>query len=282
MSIARTAPCHAHQTLHLAETVADLGQWCQKPPTNPVWHNATACDSSKALDISWWTLSCAVSVLWSALYIMVDLEQYSLCAVFNPVYHGGPWAVQSLCCHQPCISWWTLSSAVSVLSSALYIMVDLEQCSLCAVISPVYHGGPWAVHYLCCHQSCISWWTLNSAVSVLSSALYIMVDLEQCSICAVISPVYHGGPWAVQSLCCHQPCISWWTLSSAVSVLWSALYIMADLEQCIICAVISPVYHGGPWIVQSMCCHQPCISWWTLSSAVSVLSSALYIMVDLE
>ena len=38
-------------------------------------------------------------------------------------------------------------------------MVDLEQCSLCAVISPAY-----------------------------------LVDLEQCSLCAVISPVYHGGP----------------------------------------------------------------------------------------
>ena len=73
---------------------------------------------------------------------MVDLEQCRLCAVISPVYHGGPSAVQSLCCHQPCISWWTLSSAVSVLSSALYITVDLEQCSLCAVISPIYHGGP--------------------------------------------------------------------------------------------------------------------------------------------
>ena len=172
---------------------------------------------------------------------MVDLEQCSLCAVISPVYHGGPWAVQSLCCHQHCITWWTLSSAVSVLWSALYIMVDLQQCSLCAVISPVYHGGPWAVQSLCCHQPCISWWTLSSAVSVLSSALYIMVDLEQYSLCAVISPVYHGGPWAVQSLCCHQPCISWWTLSSAVSVLSSALYIMVDLEQCSLCAVISPV-----------------------------------------
>ena len=235
----------------------------------------------------------------SALYIMVDLEQCSLCAVICPVYHGGHWAVRSLCCDQPCISWWTLSSAVSVLWSALYIMVDLEQYSLCAVISPVYHGGPWAVQSmcchqpcipggpwavqsLCCHQPCISWWTLSSAVYVLWSALYIMVDLEQCSLCAVINPVYHGGPWAVQSLCCHQPCISWWTLSSAVYVLWSALYIMVDLEQCSLCAVISPVYHGGPWAVQSMCCDQPCISWWTLSSAVYVLSSALYIMVDLE
>ena len=35
-----------------------------------------------------------------------------------------------------------MSSAVSVLSSALYIMVDLEQRSLYAVISPVYHGRP--------------------------------------------------------------------------------------------------------------------------------------------
>ena len=228
------------------------------------------------------TLSSAVSVRRSALYIMADLEQCSLCAVISPVYHGGPWAVQSLCCHQPCISWSTLSSAVSVLSSALYIMVDLEQCSLCAVISPVYHGRPWAVQSLCCDQPCISWSTLSSAVSVLSSTLYIMVDLEQCSLCAVISPVYRGRPWAVQSLCCDQPCISWSTLSSAVSVLWSALYIMVDLEQCSLCAVISPVYHGGPWAVQSLCCHQPCISWSTLSSAVSVLWSALYIMVDLE
>ena len=287
---------------------------------SPVYHGGPWAVQYLCCDqpcISWWTLNSAVSVLSSALYIMVDLEQCSLCAVISPVYHGGPWAVQSLCCHQPCISWWTLNSAVSGLSSALYIMVDLEQCSLCAVISPVYHGGPWALQslcchqpciswstlssavsvlfispvyhgrpwaaqYQCCHQPCISWWTLSSAVSVLSSALYIMVDLEQCSLCAVVSPVYHGGPWAVQSPCCHQPCISWWTLSSAVSVLSSALYIMVDLEQCSLCAVVSPVYHGGPWAVQSLCCHQPCISWWTLSSAVSVLSSALYIMVDLE
>ena len=38
MSLARTAPCHAHQILHLAETVADFGQWYQRPPTNPVWY----------------------------------------------------------------------------------------------------------------------------------------------------------------------------------------------------------------------------------------------------
>ena len=265
--------------------MVDLEQCSLCAVISPVYHGGLwAVQSLRCHQpcISWWTLSSVVSVLSSALYIMVDLEQCSLCAVISPVYHGGPWAVQSLSCHQPCISWWTLSSAVSVLSSALYIMVDLEQCSLCAVISPVYHGGPWAVQSLCCHQPCISWWTLSSAVSVLWSALYIMVDLEQCSLCAVISPVYHGGPWAVQSLRCHQPCISWWTLSSVVSVLWSALYIMVDFEQCSLCAVISPVYHGGPWAVQSLCCDQPCISWWTLSSAVSALSSALYIMVDLE
>ena len=268
-----------------AHIMVDHEQYSLCAAISPVYHGGPWPVQSLCCHqpcISWWTLSSAVSVLSSALYIMVDLEQYSLGVVISPVYHGGPWAVQSLCCDQPCISWWTLSSAVSVLSSALYIMVDLEQCSLCAVISPVYHGGPWAVQSLCCHQPCISWWTLSSAVSVLSSALYIMVDLDQCSLCAVISSVYHDGPCAVQSLCCHQPCISWWTLSSAVSVLWSALYIMVDLEQCSICAVIRPVYHGGPWAVQSLCCDQPCISRWTLSSAVSVLSSALYIMVDLE
>ena len=265
--------------------MVDLEQCSLCAVISPVYHGGPWAAQSLCCHqpcISWWTLSSAVSVLSSALYIMVDLEQCSICAVISPVYHDGPWAVQSLCCDQPCISWWTLISAVYVLSSALYIMVDLEQCSLCAVISPVYHGGPWAVQSLCCDQPCISWWTLSIAVSMLSSALYIMVDIEQCSLCAVISPVYHGGPWAVQSRCCHQPCISWSTLSSAASVLSSALYIMEDLEQCSLCAVISPVYHGEPWAVQSLCCHEPCISWWTLSSAVSVLSSALYIMVDLE
>ena len=70
MSLARTAPCHAHKTLHLAETVADFGQLYQTPATNPVWH-----ELQHVIHIKHW------------------------------IYRGGPWAVPSLCCDQPCISW---------------------------------------------------------------------------------------------------------------------------------------------------------------------------------
>ncbi len=174
-------------------------------------------------------------------------------------------------------------------------MVDLEQCSLCAVISPVYHGRHWAVHFIETWPSLSpnTLW-LYVTYSWVSSA-YLWYTTPRLRKIRCIGMAYIGNnigpntdPWgtphargmgsemasSILTLCVRDPRY----VSSQDSALWCTPNSAFSRDSSWLWSIVSKAADKSSMTWTTACDSSKAldISWWTLSSVFSVLWSALY------